>query len=57
MLFGKDTADSGFALVALVLSALVGLLVAGLGSFAIVVAGTAKPSEPVNKPLITYNSP
>ena len=57
MAFGTDTADSGFAVVALVLSALLGLLVAGLGSFAIVLAGTAKPSEPVDKPLISYNSP
>ena len=57
MAFGTDSADSGFALVVVVLSGLVGLLVAGLGSFAIVVAGTAVPSEPVNKPLITYNSP
>jgi hypothetical protein len=57
MAFGRDSADSGFAVVALVLSALLGLLVAGLGSFAIVLAGTAKPSEPVDKPLITYDSP
>jgi len=57
MASGTDPADSGFALVVVVLSALVGLLVAGLGSFAIVVAGTAVPSEPVNKPLITYDTP
>ncbi|HTE72476.1 MAG TPA: hypothetical protein VK640_04665 [Actinomycetes bacterium] len=57
MASGTDPADSGFALVVLALSALVGLLVAGLGSFAIVVAGTAVPSEPVNKPLITYDTP
>ena len=55
MRFGQD--DSGFALIALVLSALAGLLVAGVGSFAIVSAGTAIPSQPVTKPLITYNSP
>ncbi|MGZ4592062.1 MAG: hypothetical protein ACXV4A_15685 [Actinomycetes bacterium] len=41
----------------LVVSALVGLLIAGVGSFAIVSAGTAKPAEPVAKPLITYDSP
>ena len=57
MAFGRDSGDAGFALIALLLSGLLGLLVAGLGSFAIVVAGTAKPSEPVNRPLITYNSP
>ena len=57
MAFGRDTGDAGFALIAVLLSGLLGLLVAALGSFAIVVAGTAKPSEPVNRPLITYNSP
>ena len=49
--------DTGLAPVPLALSALAGLLVALVGSFAIVTAGTAKPSEPVNKPLVTYDSP
>jgi hypothetical protein len=49
--------DSGFALIPLVLSALAGLLVAAVGSFAIVTAGTAVPTEPVTKPLIRYDSP
>jgi hypothetical protein len=48
--------DEGFALVPVVLSALTGLVVAVVGSFAIVSAGTAKPSDPVDKPLITYDS-
>jgi hypothetical protein len=48
--------DEGFALVPVVLSALTGLVVAVVGSFAIVSAGTAKPSAPVDKPLITYDS-
>lgn len=49
--------DTGAAPVPLVLSALVGLLIAGIGSFAIVTAGTAKPTDAVDKPLITYDSP
>jgi hypothetical protein len=49
--------DSGLAPVPLILSALAGLIVAGIGSFAIVSAGTAVPSETVNKPLISYDSP
>ena len=49
--------DSGFALIPLILSAVMGVVVAAVGSFAIVSAGTAKPSEPVTKPLITYDSP
>ena len=48
--------DSGLALVPLILSAFLGLVVAVVGSFAVVSAGTAKPSAPVNKPLITYDS-
>jgi hypothetical protein len=48
--------DEGVALVPVVLSALTGLVVAVVGSFAIVSAGTAKPSAPVDKPLITYDS-
>ena len=48
--------DEGFALVALVLSALTGVAVAVVGSVAIVSAGTAKPDAPVDKPLITYES-
>ena len=54
MALGKDV---GIAPVPLVLSALVGLVVAVVGSFAIVTAGTAKPADPVTKPLITYDSP
>jgi hypothetical protein len=49
--------DTGAAPIPLVLSALVGLLIAAIGSFAIVAAGTAKPADPVDKPLITYDSP
>ncbi|MEP6761832.1 MAG: hypothetical protein ABJA93_10780 [Sporichthyaceae bacterium] len=49
--------EAGLAPIPLILSALLGLLIAGIGSFAIVAAGTAKPADPVNKPLITYDSP
>ena len=49
--------DSGIAVVPIVLSALVGLIVAVVGSVAIVSAGTAKPADPVTKPLIVYDSP
>ena len=49
--------DSGIAVVPIVLSALVGLIVAAVGSVAIVSAGTAKPADPVTKPLIVYDSP
>jgi hypothetical protein len=48
--------DEGFALLPMLLSAFLGLLLALLGSFAIVQAGTAKPAAPVTKPLITYDS-
>jgi hypothetical protein len=54
MALGKD---SGVAVVPFVLSAFLGLVVAFTGSYALVAAGTAKPSEPVTKPLITYDSP
>ncbi len=48
--------DEGFALVPVIVSAVTGLVVAVAGSFAIVSVGTAKPSAPVDRPLITYDS-
>lgn len=47
--------DDGLVVVALVVSAVIGALLAGALSFTVVVLGTAKPTSPVNKPLITYN--
>jgi hypothetical protein len=49
--------DAGIAPVPIVLSALVGVVIAAVSSIAIVAAGTSKPAEPVTKPLITYDSP
>jgi hypothetical protein len=48
--------EAGAGSLALILSALAGLILAVLGSFAMVVAGTAVPSKAVDKPLITYDS-
>jgi hypothetical protein len=50
-----DERDSGLVFVPMILSALIGALLAGALSFSIVLQGTAKPSAPVNKPLITYD--
>jgi hypothetical protein len=47
--------ESGLALVPVVLSALIGALLAGALSYTVVDLGTAKPSAPVNRPLITYD--
>jgi hypothetical protein len=51
-----DDRDSGFVLIAVLLSALIGALLAGALSFTVVHLGTAVPNAPVNKPLITYDS-
>jgi hypothetical protein len=50
-----DERDTGLVFVPMILSALIGALLAGALSFSIVLQGTAKPSAPVNKPLITYD--
>ena len=50
-----DEPDYGLVLVALIVSAVVGALLAGALSFSLVSLGTAKPSAPVNKPLIIYD--
>jgi hypothetical protein len=52
-----DGNDPGVSPVPLLLSALLGLIIAILGAFAIVSAGTAVPNETVKKPLISYDSP
>jgi hypothetical protein len=50
-----DERDSGLVLVPVVLSALIGAVLAGVLSFTVVDLGTAKPNAPVNKPLIVYD--
>ena len=50
-----DGRETGLVFVPMVLSALIGALLAGALSFTLVDLGTAKPSAPVNKPLITYD--
>jgi hypothetical protein len=50
-----DERDTGLVFVPMILSALIGALLAGTLSFTIVGLGTAKPTAPVNKPLITYD--
>ena len=50
-----DERDTGLVFVPMILSALIGALLAGALSFTIVDLGTAKPGAPVNKPLITYD--
>jgi hypothetical protein len=48
--------DRGQLIIPLIIACALGLLLAGLGSFALVSSGTAVPSSPVDKPLITYDS-
>ena len=48
--------NPGVSPVPLVLSGLLGLVIAIVGSFAIVNAGTSVPNQTVNKPLIRYDS-
>jgi hypothetical protein len=48
--------DAGQVLIPLLIACVLGLLLAGVGSFALVRSGTAVPSESVDKPLITYDS-
>jgi hypothetical protein len=50
-----DEPDAGLVLVAVIVSAVIGALLAGALSFTLVSLGTAKPSAPVNKPLIVYD--
>jgi hypothetical protein len=47
--------DAGFIVIAIVLSALIGALLAGALSFTLVSLGTAVPNAPIDKPLITYD--
>ena len=48
--------DDGVVVLALILAAVAGLILAGIASFGIVFAGTAVPSHSVDQPLITYDS-
>ncbi len=50
-----DEPDAGLVLVAVIVSAVIGAVLAGVLSFSLVSLGTAKPSAPVNKPLIVYD--
>jgi hypothetical protein len=50
-----NESDSGLVFVPVIVSALIGAALAGALSFTLVDLGTAKPSAPVDKPLITYD--
>ena len=50
-----DEPDAGLVLVPVIVSAVIGAVLAGALSFSLVSLGTAKPSAPVNKPLIVYD--
>jgi hypothetical protein len=50
-----DEHDAGLVFIPVIVSAVIGALLAGALSFSLVSLGTAKPSAPVTKPLIVYD--